>query len=99
VGNILAELIAGGTLRDSMLSTGAGDITVFLPSDIAVTIQALNESGRAGRIVSEFAEIPVRHAREQTDAMVVAEGQLNGGGPTLKLTSTDGTIYLRRVRQ
>jgi DUF4097 and DUF4098 domain-containing protein YvlB len=99
VGNILAELISGGSLRDSILSTGAGDITVYLPSDIAVTIQALNESGRAGRIVSEFAEIPVRAAREQSNAMVVAEGALNGGGPTLKLTSTDGTIYLRRVRQ
>lgn len=99
VGHILAELIPGGGLKDSILSTGAGDITVFLPSDIAVTVQALNENGRAGRIVSEFAEIAVRSAREQSNAMTVAEGRLNGGGPTLKLTSTGGTIYLRRVRQ
>jgi DUF4097 and DUF4098 domain-containing protein YvlB len=99
VGHILAELMSGSGLKDSLLSTASGDITVYLPSDIAVTIQALNESGRAGRIVSEFQEIPVRSARRQSNAMFVAEGSLNGGGPTLKLTSTDGTIYLRRVRQ
>ena len=98
VGNILAELISG-SLEDSILSTGAGDITVYLPSDIAVTVQALNESGRAGKIVSEFAEIPVRSSRESSSARVLAEGNLNGGGPRLQLTSTEGTIYLRRVRR
>jgi hypothetical protein len=99
VGNILAELIPGRALQDSIFSTGAGDITVYLPSDIAISVQALNESGRAGRIVSEFAEIPVRPSRGESSPMVSAEGELNGGGPKLKLTSTEGTIYLRRVRQ
>jgi DUF4097 and DUF4098 domain-containing protein YvlB len=99
VGNILAELIPGNALKDSILSTGAGDITVYLPSDIAVTIQALNEGGRTSRIVSEFAEIPVRSSRGESHARVFAEGDLNGGGPTLRLTSSEGTIYLRRTRQ
>lgn len=99
VGSILAELISGSGLRDSILTTGTGDITVYLPSDIAVNVQALNESGRAGRIISEFAEIPVQSSRDEARERVFAEGTLNGGGPTLKLTSTNGTIYLRRVRQ
>jgi DUF4097 and DUF4098 domain-containing protein YvlB len=90
-GNIFAELNARLPLRDSILTTGAGDITVFIPSNIPVTVQALNESARPGRIISEFDEIPVRAA--------FAEGTLNGGGPVLKLTSTGGTIYLRRVKQ
>jgi DUF4097 and DUF4098 domain-containing protein YvlB len=97
-GNIFAELNARLPLRDSNLATGGGDITVFIPSDIPLTVQALNESARPGRIVSEFSEIPVREADQSRSAML-AEGALNGGGPVLKLTSTGGTIYLRRVRQ
>jgi hypothetical protein len=92
VGSILAELAPGLLLQDSVLSTGAGDITVFIPSNIALTIKALNETGRAGRIVSEFTEVAVRRPG-------VAEGALNGGGPVLRLTSFDGTIYLRRKLQ
>jgi hypothetical protein len=97
VGSIQAELHGGLRLQDSVFSTGAGDITVFIPSDIAVTIQALNESGRLGRIVSEFPEIAVRRLVEESNAGVSAEGTLNGGGPVLKLTSAGGTIYLRRT--
>lgn len=97
VGSILAELIPGMPLQDSMLSTGAGDITVYIPSNIALTIQAINESGRPGRIISEFPEISV--AGERSRQGTLAEGAINGGGPMLKLTSTGGTIYLRRGRQ
>ncbi|HYP06386.1 MAG TPA: hypothetical protein VER03_09110, partial [Bryobacteraceae bacterium] len=90
VGSILAELMQGAGLQDSILSTGAGDITVYIPSNLPLTVKASHESGPSGRIVSEFSEIPVREAR--------AEGALNGGGPLLRLTSTGGTIYLKRQR-
>ena len=62
VGSILAELMPGSGLQDSILSTGAGDITVYIPSNLALTVRALNENGPAGRIVSEFSEIMVRQA-------------------------------------
>jgi hypothetical protein len=98
IGSILAELLPGLSLQDSVLSTGAGDITVFIPSNFALTIRALNESGRSGRIVSEFAEIPVRLSGAPDRSSTIAEGALNGGGPVLTLTSSGGTIYLRRQR-
>jgi hypothetical protein len=98
IGSILAELLPGLAIQDSVLSTGAGDITVFIPSNLALTIKALNESGRADRIISEFAEIPVKRSGGYTVAGTVAEGALNGGGPLLTLTSSGGTIYLRRQR-
>jgi DUF4097 and DUF4098 domain-containing protein YvlB len=97
VGSILAELYGVG-LQDSILSTGAGDITVYIPSNLALTVRASNESGPAGRIVSEFSEILVRQAAEAARQAVLAEGALNGGGPVLRLTSTGGTIYLKRQR-
>lgn len=95
VGSIFAELQAGLALQDSILTTAAGDITVLIPSNLPLTVRALNESGRAGRIVSEFMEIPV----QSRPRAFRAEGLLNGGGPVLHVTSTSGTIYLRRVQR
>jgi hypothetical protein len=91
-GSILAELVAGRPLLDSILSTGAGDINVFIPSNIALTVRAQSDSGRLGRIISEFAEIPVR----VSTSVMLAEGTLNGGGPMLQVSAVRGTIYLRR---
>jgi hypothetical protein len=98
IGSILAELLPGLSIQDSILSTGAGDITVYIPSNLALRIKALNESGRADRIISEFAEIPVKQPGGTNRLGTIAEGALNGGGPLLTLTSSEGTIYLRRQR-
>jgi hypothetical protein len=98
VGSILAELMRGATLEDSILSTGAGDITVFIPSNLSLTVRAVREAGRAGRIVSEFDEIPVRPVSTARSAALRAEGSLNGGGPLLQISVGGGTIYLRRIK-
>jgi hypothetical protein len=98
VGSILADLMAGMPLQNSILSTGTGDITVFIPSNLALTVRALCESGRAGKIVSEFPEIPVRMINLPNPVSTSAEGALNGGGPLLQISAATGTIYLRRQR-
>lgn len=96
-GNIIAELLAGRPLEDSTLSTNAGDITVYIPSNLAMTVVARNDSGGAGRIVSDFPEIRVR--QDGTAVMpMVAEGAINGGGPVLRLMARAGTIYVRREK-
>jgi DUF4097 and DUF4098 domain-containing protein YvlB len=95
-GNIIAELLAGHPIEDSMLSTNTGDITVFIPSNLAMTVVARNESAGAGRIVSDFPEI--RSRQNAVIAPLVAQGTLNGGGPVLRLIVRDGTIYLRREK-
>jgi hypothetical protein len=91
VGNILAELISGEALNDSLLSTGGGDVTVLIPANLALTVKARNEGGRAARIVSEFPNFFPR----RLSALPVLEGTLNGGGPVLTISAA-GTIYLRR---
>ena len=93
-GSIVAELLPGKPLQDSFLSTGMGDITVYLPSNLAVTVQAINSSPGARRIISDFAELrpQIEQARSQ------AQGMINGGGPMLRLTATAGTIYIRRQK-
>jgi hypothetical protein len=99
-GNILAELVQGAVLQDSSLSTSAGDITVYIPSNMALTIRAQSEGGRGGRIISEFPEVRVQLVNMLHDVSHAsgssAEGAINGGGPVLKISAIGGTIHLRR---
>ncbi|HTS25562.1 MAG TPA: hypothetical protein VMH81_06790 [Bryobacteraceae bacterium] len=87
MGSILANLL-GSRLGDSYLATANGDITVLIPSNVGVTIQAQNNL----RIISEFRELAVRRLGPQ----VIAEGPLNGGGPLLQISGMGGTIFLKR---
>ena len=100
-GSILAELVSGGgsghSMADSILSTNAGDITVLIPSNLALTVQAMNESGGSGRIISDFPQVRPR-AGGLPGAPLMAEGALNGGGPVLRVNVVGGTIYLHRSK-
>jgi len=96
-GSILAELLAGNRIQDSTLTASAGDITVIISSKISVTVMAQNVTGGGGRIVSDFPEIRVQPSSPGV-IPAVAEGNLNGGGPKLRIIATGGTIYLRREK-
>lgn len=97
MGSIAAGLIAQ-TLQNSVLQTSAGDITVVLPSNIAITVQAEGDAaGRFSRFFSEFPEIRLLLPRPVPSGdTALAAGSLNGGGPTLRLFASDGVIYLKR---
>jgi hypothetical protein len=97
-GSIMAELVSGQSMVDSILSTNAGDITVLIPSNLALTVQASNESGGSGRINSDFPQVRPRTGGLPGVGPLVAEGSLNGGGPLLRVNVTGGTIYLRRTK-
>ena len=80
-GSILAQLVADQPMENSLLSTNAGDITVFIPSNLALTIQATNETGGAGRIVSDFAQIRPQAAQQAGWAPVVARARSTEADP------------------
>lgn len=92
LGNIMASLLAG-KLADSFLATGNGDITVYIPSNVGVNIRAQNDlADSTRRIAVEFPGVRVR----RQGRLIVAEGQVNGGGPLLQISATVGTIFIRR---
>jgi hypothetical protein len=94
MGSILANFL-GGKPSDSFLASGDGDITVLIPSNVGVTIRAESEmADTLRRIVSEFPGIPVR----RQGAHIVADGPVNGGGPLLRISATQGTIFIKRER-
>jgi hypothetical protein len=93
-GSVLADLSGVKRIADSALATANGDITILIPSNLRVTVEAINSSSGSQRIVSDFAAI--RPRLERGDIGWAARGALNGGGPLLRLTASGGTIYLRR---
>jgi hypothetical protein len=98
-GTITAKFVASREHTDSMLETAAGDITVYLVPGINVTVRASIEAANGHRIQSDFPEIKVSSEGGQWGPKLVsAEGNLNGGGPVLKIRTTMGNIYIRRAQ-
>ncbi len=95
VGSIFAELQLAKPWLNSLLSAARGDITVWIPASSALTVAAMADSPR-GRIVSDFAELPVTQVAVGGELRCAARGSLNGGGPLLSLTAGDGVVYLRK---
>jgi len=79
----------------SQLISGAGDIVVFLPRNLAANIEAVVEHGGEHRIEADPA-LALQVARSaQASGPLKAVAALNGGGPTLKLKTTGGKIKLQ----
>jgi hypothetical protein len=97
IGSILAELLAGARIENSSLVAGSGDVTVLIPSKLAISVQARNDSGGNPRIISDFSEVPVRSIGFSRPPLV-AEGAINGGGPVLRINVASGVIYLRKLK-
>jgi hypothetical protein len=92
-GSIVAQFIPGISVLDSFLSTGSGDITVWIPSNLRVSIRAQNEgSGNIGTVFSDFPGMRVMPA----GAAVMADLLINGGGPMVQLAGNGGRIYIRK---
>jgi TonB family protein len=80
----------------SQLSSGAGDINVFLPRNLAANIDALVENGGLSRIDADPALLlNIQPVGNRNVGSVHATGVLNGGGEVLKLRTTVGKIRLQ----
>jgi DUF4097 and DUF4098 domain-containing protein YvlB len=98
-GGIIVKLLSSaGGRSNSSLETSAGDITVYLANDLAISIRAEIESANGHTIRSDFSDIHVSsEGGPWGPKTVTAEGQLNGGGPVLKVRTDSGNVNLRRV--
>jgi TonB family protein len=91
-----ASSSSGGTVRLpglSQLTSGNGDIVVFLPRNLAADIDATVESGGERRIEADPALALT--IQKSGSGPVHATAALNGGGAPLKLRTTAGKIRLQ----
>lgn len=98
-GPIYATLAPGVKgFTDSRLETTVGDIIVYVPEGLGVTIRAAVDSARGDGIRSEFRELKIVSPRDNYGAReMYAEGSLNGGGPMLHVHTATGNIEFRRT--
>ena len=94
-GGITAWFVAANRHADaSQFSSGDGDIVVYLPKDLPVTIDARIQKGGDHRVIADPA-FPLKLSYEDSSAgtqSVRAQGALNGGGELLKLQTVSGDI-------
>lgn len=98
-GGIVVKLVkTDAPPSDSHIETSAGDITVYIASDVAVSVRATVDLGNGHRITSDFPDIHVDSEGDNWGPKTLnAEGKLNGGGPVLKVRTTTGDICFRRA--
>jgi DUF4097 and DUF4098 domain-containing protein YvlB len=100
-GGIVVKLLSSaGTANhnNSTLETSAGDITVYLANDLAISVRAEIEIANGHTIRSDFSDIHVSsEGGPWGPKTVTAEGQLNGGGSVLKVRTNSGNVNFRRV--
>jgi len=98
-GGIEVKLVASGERNDSVLETSAGDITVYMAPNLNITVRASIEAANGHMIHSEFPEIQVSsEGGDYGPKTITAEGNLNGGGPVLKVETSTGDISFRRSK-
>jgi len=98
-GGIVAKFVAAnGERHDSELETSAGDITVYLAPNVNLSVRASIEVANGHEIRSDFPDIRVTtEGGDYGPKTVAAEGNLNGGGPVLKVRTTTGNICFRKA--
>ena len=96
-GGITAWFVAPSKLqRTCELQSSDGDIVVYLPRQLPVTIDAQIQMGDQHRFIVDPA-FPLKVSYEDSangSGMVRAEGALNGGGEVLRLRTVAGNIRL-----
>ena len=101
-GSIMVKLVSSSDVRsNSTVETAAGDIKVYLANDLPITIRAEIEMANGHKIRSDFNDIHISSEGGSWPGpqSVTAEGQLNGGGPVLKVRTSSGNIsFLRASR-
>ena len=85
-GSIEAELTTVNTGRGMRLETTNGHITTSLPRTFAARINAANTNG------SIETDLPITTVGSHDKHSLV--GTVNGGGPELRLRTTNGSIHI-----
>ena len=99
-GPIVATLAGGKAFTDSRLETTVGDITVYVPDGLGVTVRANVDVVHGYGIHSDFPELKITSSNNVGPREAFAEGSLNGGGPELHVhTSTGNIVFKRKDKQ
>jgi DUF4097 and DUF4098 domain-containing protein YvlB len=97
-GRILAEFnCTKKTFSASRLETSMGDVYVYLPANVPLTIDASIETAAGRQIQSDFPLNIEGDKEELVPSTLHGRGALNGGGEILRIRSVAGNIEIRKI--
>ena len=97
-GRILAEFnCTKKTFGPSQLETSMGDVYVYLPTNVPLTIDAAIETAAGRQIQSDFPLDIQGDKEELVPSTLRGHGTLNGGGEVLKIRTVAGNIEIRKI--
>lgn len=97
-GRILAKFICTKkSFGPSELETSMGDVYVYLPGDVPITIDAAIDAAAGRQITSDFPLDIQGDKEELVPSTLRGHGTLNGGGQILKIRTVAGNIEIRRI--
>ncbi len=96
-GSIQAQIAATReSFQPSLLETSFGDVVVYLPADLPLTIHAEIQQATNHTIQADF-PIQVTADTGYGPRTVEGRGELNGGGEVLRIRTTMGNILIRKA--
>ena len=97
-GRILAQFDANAkSFAASRLESSVGDVYVYLPAGLALTIDAAIDAAAGHRIVSDF-PLDILGDREGFNERTIrGRGALNGGGEVLRIRTVAGNIEIHKL--
>jgi hypothetical protein len=97
-GRILAAFDANTkTFVASQLETSMGDVLVYLPAGLALTIDAAIDAAAGHHIVTDFPLSILGDKEDFSERTIRGHGTLNGGGEVLRIRTVAGNIEIRKL--
>jgi DUF4097 and DUF4098 domain-containing protein YvlB len=94
-GSIKVELdVAKGVDATSDLETSGGDITIYIPEDLALSIDARIDRTRDRYEISSDFPMEVEYTGRKAKARL----DLNGGGDKIRLRTSQGDIFIKKLK-
>jgi DUF4097 and DUF4098 domain-containing protein YvlB len=97
-GSITAEFLGAAT--DSLLQTAVGDVVVYVGPQTKLTVRATIDMANGHSIrASDFPDIKITsEGGEWGPKSYSAQGNVNGGGPVLRIHTMTGNVEIRRAK-
>ena len=97
-GRILAAFDANTkTFAASELETSMGDVYVYLPVGLSLTIDAAIDAAAGHHIVTDFPLSILGDKEDFSERTIRGHGTLNGGGEVLRIRTVAGNIEIRKL--
>lgn len=81
----------------SQLETSMGDVQVYLPPQLRLTIEAAIEAAGGHGILSDFPLVIKGDKDEFAAREIQGRGEVNGGGQVLRIRTVNGNIEIRKL--